>query len=173
MIMRYRNLTLIGMPASGKSTLGVLAAKALGWDFLDTDVLIQSREARTLKDVIANDGVPAFRALESRTICGLDVERCVISPGGSVVFEPDSMSHLQQLGLVAWLHVGLQELSRRIGNLAERGVIHRPGQTLADILAEREPLYRRYAQRTVACDGKSHEQLVDELVRCVRDGASI
>lgn len=171
--MPYRNLTLIGMPTSGKSTLGVLAAKALGWDFLDTDVLIQAREGRTLKDIIANDGVPIFRALESRTICGLDVSQCVIAPGGSVVFEPQSMRRLQQLGLIVWLKVDLAELSRRIGNLAQRGVIHRPGQTLADILAEREPLYRRYAQRTLLCNGKSHEQLVDELVRFVHDQASI
>ena len=171
--MIYRNLTLIGMPASGKSTLGVLTAKALGWDFLDTDVLIQAREGRTLKDIIANDGVPTFRALESRTICGLDVSHCVVAPGGSVVFEPQSMSRLQQLGLIVWLHVSLSELARRIGNLAERGVIHRTEQTLADILAEREPLYRRYAQRTVVCDGKSHEQLVDELVRSVLNEASI
>lgn len=172
-MMPYRNLTLIGMPASGKSTLGVLAAKALCWDFLDTDVLIQARQGRTLQHIIANDGVAAFRALESRTICGLDVERCVIAPGGSVVFEAASMSHLHQLGLIVWLQVSLPELARRIGNLSERGVIHHPGQTLADILAEREPLYRRYAQRTVACDGKSHEQLVRELVRCARNEASI
>ena len=166
--MPIHNVVLIGMPASGKSTLGVMLAKALGWDYLDTDVFIQAHEGYTLREIIRTRGTKAFRALETRTVCKLDLSHFVIATGGSVVFGPLAMEHLQQQGLVVWLRVGLDALARRIGDLERRGVLHRPGQTLGDILAEREALYEKYAQVQVRCDGKSPERIVTELVACVK-----
>ena len=163
-----QNLILIGMPASGKSTLGVMTAKALGWDFLDTDVFIQSREGRTLKTIIRDEGVEAFGALESNYVCQLHPAHCVVATGGSVVFGARAMAHLQRLGRVVWLKVGLNELQRRIDSLTERGVLHQPGQTLDDILKQREVLYRKYAHTVVECAEKTPQQLVAELVGCVR-----
>ncbi len=162
-----KNLILIGMPASGKSTLGVMTAKALGWDFLDTDVFIQTREGRTLKAIIHSEGIEVFRALESNYVCQLNPTHCVVATGGSVVFGARAMAYLQQLGRVVWLKVDLNELQRRIGNLTERGVLHHSGQTLGDILQEREVLYRKYAHTVIECAGQTSEQLVDVLVHCV------
>lgn len=167
-----QNLILIGMPASGKSTLGVMTAKALGWDFLDTDVFIQTRERRTLKAIIRQEGVEAFRALETDYVCQLNPTRCVVATGGSVVFGAAAMDHLRHIGRVVWLKVALSELQRRIGNLTERGVLHRPGQTLGDILQERETLYRKYAHTVIECGGHTPEQLVAALVGCVHPQAT-
>jgi len=165
--MLLRNLVLIGMPASGKSTLGVILAKALGLDFMDTDVFIQAREGRTLREIIRTRGTAAFRKLETRYVCGLDLSGFVVATGGSVVFGHEAMQHLQRLGCVVWLKVGLEALRVRIGDLERRGVLHEPGQTLADILAEREALYAQYAQVTLPCDGKTPEHIVAELVERV------
>lgn len=155
------------MPASGKSTLGVMTAKALGWDFIDTDVFIQAHEGQRLKEIIETQGLEAFRTLETRYVCELSVTNFVIATGGSVVFGAAAMHHLQEQGHVVWLQVSLRKLQRRIGDLKERGVIHLPGQTLASILKEREALYRKYAQTIIACAGKSSEELIEELVKCV------
>lgn len=161
--MTAQNLVLIGMPASGKSTLGVMAAKALGWDFLDTDVHIQVQQGCTLQALIAQRGAEAFGALEADCVCNLALRRCVVATGGSVVFSARAMAHLQGLGRVVWLQVGLEELHRRIGDLDARGVLRRPGQTLEAIFAERQPLYRRFAHATLACDGRAPEALVAAL----------
>ncbi len=164
---RKRNLILIGMPASGKSTLGVLAAKALGWDFIDTDVLIQVGERKRLSQLIGEAGASGFRALEDRYVRTLAVDQTVIATGGSAVYSPKAMAHLDRLGAIVWLRVGLAELEARIGDLAARGVLHAPGQTLADLHDERAPLYARYAERTVDCDGQNAEAIVRALVACV------
>lgn len=161
------NLVLIGMPACGKSTLGVMTAKALGWNFLDTDVFIQHSESRTLKHIIANDGLKKFRDLENKYVCGLNLDHCVIATGGSVVFGPEAMAHLNTIGHVVWLNVSLETLQRRIGDIVECGVLHQPGQTLADIFQEREHLYRQYADTILDCDGKSADALVRDLVDLV------
>lgn len=155
------------MPASGKSTLGVMAAKALGWNFIDTDVFIQAHEGQRLKEIIETQGVEVFRALETQYVHELNVTNFVVATGGSVVFGAEAMHHLQEQGHIVWLQVSLGELQRRIDDLKERGVIHLPGQTLAGILKEREALYRKYAQTTIACDGKSSEELIEELVRAL------
>jgi len=162
------NLILIGMPASGKSTLGVMAAKALGWNFLDTDVLIQHQQGRTLKHIIETDGPQAFRTLENHCVTQLDLSHHVIATGGSVVFGAEAMAHFGRLGLIVWLKLGVAALEQRIGDLVARGVLHQPGQTLTDIYNERRPLYERYAHAVLACDGKPAEALVQELVEFVQ-----
>ena len=126
------NIILIGMPGSGKSTVGVLLAKALGYGFLDTDLVIQQREGLLLQDTV-------------------DCRRTVIAPGGSAVCREGTMAHLKELGPVVYLRVPMEELTSRIQNLATRGIAMEPGQTLADVLAQRAPLYERYADLTVDC----------------------
>ena len=145
----YENLTLIGMPGSGKSTVGVLLAKALGFQFLDVDLLIQRREGALLQEILDRRGIQAFLDAEEAAIRSLDCAHTVIAPGGSAVCRPAAMAHLARLGRVAYLQVPLAELERRVDNITTRGIAMAPGQTLADVFAQREPLYRKYAGLTV------------------------
>lgn len=137
------------MPGSGKSTVGVLLAKALGYAFLDTDLLLQQQRGVLLQDLLNQLGVEAFLDAEAETVSGLTCTGTVIAPGGSVVCRPGGMARLKALGPVVYLHVPLAELERRVDNITTRGIAMAPGQTLADVYAQREPLYRRYADVTV------------------------
>ena len=145
------NIILIGMPGSGKSTVGVLLANALGYGFLDTDLVIQQREGLLLQDILDQFGVKHFLQVEEEAIRTVDCRRTVIAPGGSAVCREGTMAHLKELGPVVYLRVPMEELTSRIQNLATRGIAMEPGQTLADVLAQRAPLYERYADLTVDC----------------------
>ena len=145
------NIILIGMPGSGKSTVGVLLAKALGYGFLDTDLVIQQREGLLLQDILDQFGVKHFLQVEEEAIRTVDCRRTVIAPGGSAGCREGTMAHLKELGPVVYLRVTMEELTSRIQNLATRGIAMEPGQTLADVLAQRAPLYERYADLTVDC----------------------
>ena len=150
------NIVLIGMPASGKSTAGVLLAKAVGYGYIDSDLLIQSREKALLCDVLAREGAEGFIRIEESVNASLQAERCVISTGGSAVYGARAMEHLSSLGTVVYLKVGLKELERRLAgkDIFRRGVVMRQkGETLAELYAERAPLYEKYAGITVDCDG--------------------
>ena len=163
------NVTLIGMPGSGKSTVGVLLAKALGLQFLDTDLLIQEREGALLQDVVDRLGVEPFLDLEGAVLAGLDCAGTVIAPGGSAVCREAGIARLRALGRVVYLHVPLAELERRVSNITTRGIAMEPGQTLADVYAIREPLYRKYADLTVDVMEKSSlEETVAAVVACLR-----
>lgn len=156
-----RNLTLIGMPGSGKSTVGVLLAKALGFQFLDVDLLIQQREGALLQDILDRRGIEPFLDAEEAAVRSLSCTRTVIAPGGSAVCREAAMAHLRALGKVVYLQVPLAELERRVDNITTRGIAMAPGQTLADVFAQREPLYRRYADLTVDIGaGRSLEDTV-------------
>lgn len=137
------------MPGSGKSTVGVLLAKALGYQFIDTDLVLQQREGALLQDILDNRGVEAFLDAEEAAIKDLTCAKSVIAPGGSVVCRSGGMARLKELGPVVYLHVPLEELIRRVDNITTRGIAMAPGQTLADVYAQREPLYRQYADVTV------------------------
>ena len=143
------NVTLIGMPGSGKSTVGVLLAKALGYQFIDTDLVLQQLEGALLQDILDQRGVEAFLDAEEAAVRDLDCAKSVIAPGGSVVCRSGGMARLKELGPVVYLHVPLPELIRRVDNITTRGIAMAPGQTLADVYAQREPLYRQYADLTV------------------------
>ena len=145
------NITLIGMPGSGKSTVGVLLAKALGCGFVDTDLVIQRQEGALLQDILDRRGVSYFLDAEERAICSLHCDQYVIAPGGSAVCRARAMEHLKAMGPVIYLRVPLEQLKERIHNLDSRGIAMEPGQTLADVLAQRAPLYERYADLTVDC----------------------
>lgn len=149
------NVTLIGMPGSGKSTVGVLLAKTLGYRFLDADLLIQQREGALLQDILDQRGVEGFLDVEEDVIRSLDCTGTVIAPGGSAVCREGAARRLKELGLVVYLHVPLAELERRISNITTRGIAMAPGQTLADVYAVREPLYRKYADLTVDVTGQN------------------
>ena len=160
---QHRNITLIGMPAAGKSMVGVLLAKRLGYSFIDTDIVIQEQEGRLLKEIIAQDGLDGFLAVENRVNASLTPRRAVIAPGGSVIYGREAMEHLKEIGTVVYLRVAYDALEKRLGNLKDRGVALRDGMTLRDLYEERTPLYEKYADITIDEAGKSAGDVVDEL----------
>ena len=163
------NVTLIGMPGSGKSTVGVLLAKALGYQFVDTDLLIQQREGALLQDVLDALGVEAFLDLEGEVLSGLACTGTVIAPGGSAVCRERGTKRLKELGRVVYLHVPLAELERRVDNITTRGIAMAPGETLSHVFAQREPLYRKYADLTVEVEaGRSLEGTVAAVLAGLR-----
>ena len=162
------NVTLIGMPGSGKSTVGVLLAKALGFGFLDTDLVIQQREGALLQAILDEKGVPYFLDAEERAVRSVACDRHVIAPGGSVVCREGAMAHLAAMGPVIYLRVPLEELKVRIHNLDSRGIALEPGQTLEDILTLRAPLYEKYAGAVVdAAPGQTTAQTVSLVLEQV------
>ena len=168
------NIILIGMPGSGKSTVGVLLAKALGYDFVDVDLVIQRREGALLQEILDARGVEAFLDAEEQAVLSLDCDRCVIAPGGSAVCRESAARRLKALGTVIYLQVPLEELSSRIQNLYTRGIAMEPGQTLSDVLASRAPLYDKYADLTVYCGGQTLAQTARQVreLLTLRSGGS-
>ena len=143
------NIILIGMPASGKSTVGVVLAKLLGRDFIDTDLLIQRREGLRLSEIIRLRGVDGFLAAEEAACLSVEAKNCVIATGGSVVYSPAAMAHLKAGGRAVYLEVAYDALAGRLSDIRGRGVVLRPGQTLRQLYDERTGLYRQYADLTV------------------------
>lgn len=157
------NITLIGMPASGKSTIGVLLAKRLGFSFVDVDILIQEKEGRLLKEIIASEGLDGFMAVENRINAGLDVHKSVIAPGGSVIYGDEAMKHLKEISTVVYLKLSYEEVEERLGDLTDRGVVLKGEITLRDLYDERIPYYERYADITVDETGNDPGETVDVL----------
>ena len=160
----HNNVALIGMPGAGKSTLGVLLAKRTAREFLDTDLHIQESQGATLQQIIERCGIEEFHRIEERCVLALDCSSCVIAPGGSAVYSEAAMQHLGRIAVRVYLDVPLVELDRRLGDLDARGVIRAPGQDLADLLAERLPLYERWADVRVDCGALAHEGTVDAII---------
>ena len=158
------NLVLIGMPSSGKSTAGVLLAKKIGYGFIDSDLIIQGEQGALLSEIIEREGTEGFIAIEERVNAGLMAMRCVIATGGSVCYSERAMNHLKSLGKVVYLQLSEEEVARRIPSLVKRGVVMRGNVATLDALyRERIPLYERYADVTVRCDG----QMIDETVGAI------
>lgn len=156
------------MPASGKSTAGVLLAKAVGYGFIDTDLLIQNEQKALLCDIIAREGAEKFIAIEEGINAELWAERCVIATGGSVVYGERAMRHLKELGTVVYLQLSEKTLEKRLKNIFRRGVVmRRAGETVADLYAERVPLYEKYADVTVNCEGMGVEETVRAIAEAV------
>lgn len=143
------NIILIGMPGVGKSTVGVVLAKMLGYEFLDSDLVIQKKEGRRLPEIIASEGIDGFLKIEDEVNHSIITEGTVIATGGSAVYGERSMKHLADIGTVVYLKVGYSALEERLGNLSNRGVIMKDGQSLKELYEERCPLYERYAEITV------------------------
>ncbi|MDH3643044.1 MAG: shikimate kinase [Gammaproteobacteria bacterium] len=144
------NVVLIGMPGAGKSTIGVLLAKRLGYDFVDTDVLIQIREGQILQDTLDAYGYLALRAIEEEVLLSLHASRTVIATGGSAVYSDKAMQYLAKDGTIVYLAADLDDLRGRIHDYESRGIARRPDQDLSDLYAERTRLYGKYAEITVA-----------------------
>ncbi|MCM1307256.1 MAG: shikimate kinase [Butyrivibrio sp.] len=159
------NIVLIGMPGVGKSSIGVVLAKALGFGFVDSDLVLQSAEKRLLKEILRQEGHDGFIRAENRVNASLRTERSVIATGGSAVYGAEAMKHLASIGTVVYLSASYNTISSRLSNLEGRGVAMREGQTLLDLYNERTPLYERYAEITVALDGFTIEEAVRLLAK--------
>lgn len=158
------NLVLIGMPGSGKSTIGVILAKRSSHDFVDTDVLIQSLEHRSLQSIMDSEGYMKLREIEARVLQGLNVDNHVISTGGSVVYSDAAMQHLRSKGTTIYLDVSLETLRKRITDYETRGIAKRPEQSFADLFEERAILYRKYADITVKGDDMTQDAAVEFIM---------
>lgn len=162
-----RNIVLIGMAGAGKSTVGVLLAKALSRQFIDTDLVIQAAEHRRLQDILDAEGLDAFRRIEERHVLGLDARGAVIATGGSVVYSAAAMAHLKRNGTAIYLQLDADTLERRVAGADPRGLAIAPGQSFRDLYAERRPLYEKYADITIDCSNLTHDEVVARIVRAL------
>ena len=167
------NIILTGMPAVGKSTVGVLLAKRLGMAFVDTDIAIQTAEKKSLQALIRANGLRQFCDLEERHILTLDCEASVIATGGSVVYRDGAMAHLAADGIVVYLEIDLAGLENRLNDIDVRGVVYAPDQSLADLYAQRLPLYRKTADITVETAGVTPDQLVLRIIDRLKNESPI
>ena len=162
------NIILIGMPGVGKSTVGVILAKILGYKFIDTDIVIQHEENRLLKDIIASEGIDGFIEIENCINSRLEAEKSVIATGGSVVYGKEAMEHLSEIGTVIYLKLDYSRLRRRLGNIRSRGVVIREGQSLNQLYKERTPLYEKYADIVIDENGCNIEKTVDNILAALK-----
>lgn len=163
------NIILIGMPGSGKSTCGVIAAKILLKNFFDTDLLIQNIEGISLQNIIDTKGNDYFENAEEQAILNLDIKGTVIATGGSVIYSDKAMQHLKELGTVILLNLSYDNMCSRIKNLASRGVVMKQGTTLKDMYDERLPLYHKWADEIIDCDNLSVEQTAQAIFDAVKN----
>ena len=163
--MNKGNIILIGMPTSGKSTVGVILAKILGMDFVDTDLLIQKQSGKKLKEILAEDGLEAFLEIEEKACLSVDTECAVIATGGSAVYGRKAMEHFRQIGRIVYLDIDYEMLSGRLHNVRNRGVVLKPGQSIRDLYEERVPLYETYADLTVSERGRDMEETVQAVLK--------
>ena len=157
------NLILIGMPGAGKSTVGVVLAKRLGFHFLDTDLIIQAQEKCRLQEIIDNRGLGAFRQIEEQILFGLYTEHCIIATGGSVVYSREGLDALGCSGYQIYLQVPLPQLQQRIADMGQRGLVMSRGQSFEQLYAERTPLYEKFADLTIDCGDLNAEQVAAKI----------
>ena len=163
-----KNIVMIGMPGSGKSTVGMTLARALSMNFVDADDLIRRREGMTLEQIIDAQGLAAFRDIEEDVNASIVCENTVIAPGGSVIYGPRAMAHLREIATVVYLQLSCERLALRLGDLKARGVAIAPGMTLLDLYNERCPLYEKYAHAVCECDGLTLNQVVEKCKALVQ-----
>lgn len=169
-----KNIVLIGMPGAGKSTIGVVLAKILGYQFVDSDLLIQRQEGKVLHQIIKEHGIDGFLAIENQVNRDLDAEESVISTGGSAVYGKEAMEALKRNGVIVYIQLSFENLKSRLGDLNQRGVVLREGYTLQDLYNERCPLYERYADIIVNVDGLTIEGAIEKMrvnVETIMEGA--
>jgi shikimate kinase len=169
MNLKDKNIVLIGMPGVGKSTVGVLLAKALGRYFVDTDVYMQAIQGRSLQEMIDRNGLTWFLEAEEDYVLCLDETNAVIATGGSVVYSETAMHYLASRGIIIHLDLPVAQVEERLRNLRTRGVVMEQGQTIRSLYDQRQPLYERYAQITIDCIGKNHDQIVTGIVETLAD----
>lgn len=158
------NIVLIGMPGVGKSTVGVILAKMIGYQFIDADLLIQKQEGKLLHEIIAEKGTDGFIEIEERVNASIEVSHTIIATGGSVVYGKKAMEHLSRIGTVVYLKVPYDTLEKRLEDIKGRGVVLKEGQTLRTLYDERTPLYEKYADIEISEDDLNVEQTVEKLL---------
>ena len=161
------NVILIGMPAAGKSTIGVILAKGLLYAFTDTDLIIQSRYNMSLSEIIEKEGTETFLKIENDVIAGCTFSNCVVATGGSAVYGEEAMEKLRENGTVVYLKLPVSELEKRLSNIHTRGVAMKKGETIADLYEKRRPLYEKYADITVDCYGLTAEECVEKIISLI------
>ena len=167
------NIVLIGMPGVGKSTVGVILAKELGYQFVDADLVIQQQEGKLLREIIEEVGTEGFIQVENRVNAGLECSKTIIATGGSVIYGKEAMEHLKEIGTVVYLEVSFPTLEKRLSDIKGRGVVLKEGQTLYDLYEERTPLYEKYADVRVLEEGLNVEETVEQLIKKLRNGNNI
>ena len=159
------NIILIGMPASGKSTIGVVLAKTINMSFIDTDILIQEHEGKLLQELINEKGNDYFKKVEEHVLKTISTENTVISTGGSAIYYAEVMSHFKKDGKIVYIRAKVATIEERLDNIKTRGVTLEPGQTIKNLYDERVPLYEKYADITVDCDNGTVEDVIEAILR--------
>jgi shikimate kinase len=159
-----KNIIIIGMPGAGKSTMGVILAKTLGRNFIDTDIVAQETSGRLLQEIIDEEGTGAFLKTEEKTILSLHGHNAVIATGGSVVFSGKAMEHLRKDGVVIYLKITFEEMVRRVSNITTRGIVLAAGQSLHEMYDQRVPLYEKYADITIDCSDGDFEKCIGNVI---------
>jgi len=167
-VTQETNIVLIGMPGSGKSTVGIILAKMTSRDFVDTDVLIQVSQRKSLQDIVDNDGYLVLRRIEEKELLALNCQHHVIATGGSAVYGPKAMEHLKSNGIIVFIDVDLHTLESRVTDYESRGLAIPPGQNFPELFEERLKLYRRYADVTIHATNLSQEQVCEEIITELR-----
>lgn len=157
------NIILIGMPGAGKSTVGVILAKVMGYHFIDSDLLIQEQEQCLLKDIIARDGLEGLITIEEQVNKSIQTEQSVIATGGSVIYGAEAMEHLRSIGKVIYIRLSYETINKRLGNIKQRGVVFREGQTLKSLYEERCPYYEKYAHIIIDAEGMDTEEVMEAI----------
>lgn len=167
MTLQRKNIVLTGMPACGKSTVGIILAKTLGFNFLDTDLLIQQSEGRLLQDIIDRDGISNFLQIEEAVLRDIEIKNTVIATGGSAVYSQISMENLKNNGIIVYIRLRLDSVENRLSNIRTRGIAMNPGDSLSSIYHKRIPLYEKYADITVDGDDKTPEKVMEEIAEAL------
>lgn len=167
--MNKNNITLIGMPGVGKSTVGVVLAKVLGYRFMDSDLEIQEQTGKLLYELIDEYGDEGFLEIENRVNAGLNVRHSVIATGGSAVYGKEAMEHLREISTVVYLRIPYESLKERLGDLQKRGVVLKPGQTLYDLMEIRSPLYEKYAHIIVDEEELDIRGVVEKITSALKN----
>lgn len=162
------NIILIGMPGAGKSTIGVIMAKVLGCHFIDSDLLIQEQEQCLLKDIIDRDGLDGLIAIEEQVNSEIETTNSIIATGGSVIYGPKAMEHLGTIGIIVYIRLTFATIENRLGNIRQRGVVFREGQTLTSLYEERCPLYEKYADLIIDGEGLEMEELMEKIINEIK-----
>lgn len=158
------NIVLVGMPGAGKSTIGILLAKALNYGFIDTDLLIQISQRKKLYEIISEVGILEFIKIENETLSRIKERNKIIATGGSAIFGKEAMQNLKKQGTVVYIKLSYEEINRRVTNIKTRGIVMKEGKTLEDVYVERTPLYEQYADIVVDCEGLNIEETVEKVI---------
>lgn len=164
------SIILIGMPGVGKSTVGVILAKIMGYHFIDADIVIQQQEQKLLKEIIAAEGVDGFIQVENRINASIEGERCIIATGGSVVYGEEAMEHYRNIGTIVYLKQSYNVLNTRLRDIKGRGVVLKPGQNLKDLYTERCILYEKYADIIIDELNLNVEETIDKILAALNHG---